>query len=48
MFLTSDAIEKQLSWQPTTIRRGLLEMLNSLQASCLKRALDCLQNEGTI
>ncbi len=38
MFLTSDAIEKQLSWQPTTIRRGLLEMLNSLQASCLKRA----------
>ena len=46
MFLTSDAIEKQLSWQPTTIRRGLLEMLNSLQVSCLKRALDCLQKEG--
>ncbi len=48
MFLTSDAIEKQLSWQPTTIRSGLLEMLNSLEASCLKRALDCLQSEGTI
>lgn len=30
------------SCQPTTIRRGLLEMLNSLQASCLKQALDCL------
>jgi hypothetical protein len=48
MFLTSDAIEKQLSWQSTTIRRGLLEVLNSFQASCLKRALDCLQNEGTM
>ncbi len=46
MFLTSDAIEKQLSWQPTTIRRGLLEMLNSLQASCLKRALDRFTERG--
>jgi len=46
MFLKTDAIEKQLSSQPITIRRRLLEMLNSLQASCLKRALDCLQNEG--
>jgi len=31
----SDAIEKQLSRQSATIRRELLEMLNSLQTSCL-------------
>ena len=47
-FLTSDAIEKQLSRQLATIRKVLLEMLNSRQTSCLKRALDCLQNERTI
>jgi hypothetical protein len=35
MFLTSDAIEKQLSRQSATIRKVLLEMLNSLQTSCL-------------
>ena len=30
------------SCQPTTIRGGLLEMLNSLQGKLLRRALDCL------